>query len=67
METTAQISKLDHSVVVHAETTMDAAAVGLKRIREQNFVTGDLADPVTSTQHKASLKKVMEWMAHAGG
>jgi hypothetical protein len=32
----------------------------------------DLADPVTvelvtSTQHKVSLKKVMKWMAHAGG
>ena len=33
---------------------------------------GGLADPVTvelvrSTQHKVSLKKVMEWMSHAGG
>ena len=32
----------------------------------------DLADPVTvelvtSTQHKVSLKKVIDWMAHAGG
>jgi hypothetical protein len=59
-------------VTVHAETTMDAAALGLKRIREQTFVMEDLADPVavelvTSTQHKVSLKKVMEWMAHAGG
>jgi hypothetical protein len=32
----------------------------------------DLADPVmvelvTSTQHKVSLKKVVEWMAHSGG
>jgi hypothetical protein len=58
--------------IVHAETTMDAAALGLKRIREQKFVMEDLADPVTvelvtSTQHKVSLKKVMEWMAHAGG
>ena len=49
-----------------------AAALGLKRIREQKFVLEDLADPVTvelvtSTQHKVSLKKVVEWMAHAGG
>ena len=56
---------IDHSVTVHAETTMDAAALGLKRIREQQFVMEDLADPVTvelvtSTQHKVSLKKVME-------
>jgi hypothetical protein len=32
----------------------------------------DLADPVmvelvTSTQHKVSLKKVIDWMSHAGG
>ncbi len=66
------VRDIDHSVTVHAETTMDAAALGLKRIREQKFVMEDLADPVTvelvtSTQHKVSLKKVMEWMAHAGG
>jgi hypothetical protein len=44
---------------------------GLKRIREQHFVMEDLADPVTvelvtSTQHKVSLKKVIDWMSHAG-
>jgi hypothetical protein len=66
------VRDIDHSVLVHAETTMDAAALGLKRIREQKFVMEDLADPVTvelvtATQHKVSLKKVMEWMAHAGG
>ena len=66
------VRDIDHSVTVHAETTMDAAALGLKRIREQRFVMEDLADPVTvelvtSTQHKVSLKRVMEWMAHAGG
>jgi hypothetical protein len=49
-----------------------AFGVGEKRIREQKFAMEDLADPdtvelVTSTQHKVSLKKVMEWMAHAGG
>jgi hypothetical protein len=47
-------------------------AEALKRIREQHFVMEDLADPVTvelvtSTQHKVSLKKVIDWMAHAGG
>jgi hypothetical protein len=51
---------------------MDAGALGLKRIREDQFVMEDLADPVTvelvtSTRHKVSLKKVMEWIAHAGG
>ena len=66
------VRDIQHSVTVHAETTMDAAALGLKRIREQKFVMEDLADPVTvelvtSTQHKVSLKKVMEWMSHAGG
>jgi hypothetical protein len=66
------VRDMEHSVLVHAETTMDAAALGLKRIREQQFVMEDLADPVTvelvtSTQHKVSLKRVMEWMAHAGG
>jgi hypothetical protein len=62
------VRDIQHSVVVHAETTMDAAALGLKRIQEQQFVMEDLADPitvelVTSTQHKVSLRKVMEWMA----
>ena len=66
------VRDIQYSVTVHAETTMDAAALGLKRIREQQFVMEDLADPVTvevvtSTQHKVSLKKVMQWMAHAGG
>jgi hypothetical protein len=51
---------MEHSVTVHGETTMDAAALGLKGIREQQFVMEDLADPVTvelvtSTQHRVSL------------
>src|ERR1700678_3246278 len=46
---------------------MDAAALGLKGVREQKFVMEDLADPVTvelvkSTQHKVSLKKVVGWI-----
>jgi hypothetical protein len=66
------VRDIEHSVVVHAETTMDDAALGLKRIREQKFVMEDLADPVmvelvTSTQHKVSLKKVSDWMSHEGG
>jgi hypothetical protein len=40
------VRDIQRSVVVHAETTMDAAALGLKRIREQQFVIEDLADPV---------------------
>jgi hypothetical protein len=65
------VRDIEHSVTVHAETTMDAAALGLKRIREQHFVMQDLADPVTvelvtSTQHQVSLKKVIEWMSHSG-
>lgn len=59
------VRDIHHSVTVHAETTMDAAALGLKRIRDQQFVTEDLADPVTvelvtSTQHKVSLKRLIE-------
>ena len=51
---------------VHAEI-MDAAALGLKRVREQHFVMEDVVDPVTvdlvmSTQLKMSLKKVIDWM-----
>jgi hypothetical protein len=62
------VRDIDHSMTVHAETTMDAAALGLNRIREQRFVMENVADPVTvelvtSTQHKVSLRKVMEWMA----
>ena len=70
--TIRNVRDIRHSVTAHADTTMDAAALGLKRIREQQFVMEDLADPVTvelvtSTQHKVSLKKVMDWMSHAGG
>jgi hypothetical protein len=66
------VRDIDHSVTVHAETTMDAAALALKRIREQQFVTEELADPitvelVTATQHRVSMKKVVEWMAHHAG
>jgi len=51
---------------------VDAAALWLKRIREQKFVMEDLADPVTvelvtSTQHKVSLKRVIDWMKYNGG
>jgi hypothetical protein len=39
---------------------------------EQQFVIEDLADPVTvelvtSTQHKVSLKRVIDWMAPVCG
>jgi hypothetical protein len=66
------VRDIDHSVIVHAETTMDAAALALKRIREQKFVMEELADPitvelVTATQHRVSMKKVVEWMACDGG
>ena len=65
------LNETEHSVTVIAETTMDAAALGLKRIREQNFLLDDLANPiivevVTATQHKVSLKRVSEWMLRAG-
>lgn len=51
---------------------MDAAALGLKRIREQKFVMEDLTDQVTvelvtSTQHKVALKKVLDWMRKRAG
>jgi hypothetical protein len=66
------VRDLEYWVTVHAETTMDAAALGLKRIREQQFVIENVADPVTvelvtSTQHKVPLGKVIDRMAHAGG
>jgi len=53
---------MEHSATILEETRTDAAALGLKRIREQKFVMEDLADPVTFelvtvTQHKVSLKK----------
>jgi hypothetical protein len=62
----------DHTVTVLAETTMAAAAIGLKRIREQSFVEADFADPVrielvTVTQHKISLAKVRQWITAAAG
>jgi len=46
---------------------MDVAALGLKRIREQQFVMEELSDSITIelmnvTQHKVSLKRVIDWM-----
>jgi hypothetical protein len=66
------VRDVDHSVTFHAHSTMDAAALGLKRVRKQQLVMEDLADPVTveldtSIQHKVSLKKMIDWMSHEGG
>jgi hypothetical protein len=63
------VRDMEHSVTVLAETTMDAAALGLKRIREQKFVAEELSDSITVelatvTQHKVSLKRVVDWMTY---
>jgi hypothetical protein len=51
------VRDIDHSVTVHAETTMDAAALGLKRIREQKFVMEDLSDSVKGKASSGSSIK----------
>lgn len=65
------LDDIEHSVTVHAETTLDAAALALTRLREQQFIRGELADPitvelVTATRHTVSLQKVTNWMACPG-
>jgi hypothetical protein len=35
---------VDHSVIIHAETALQAAALGFKRILEQSFVESDFID-----------------------
>ena len=45
--TFSDVPDVDHSITVLAETTMDAAALALKRIREQQFVIEDLTDRIT--------------------
>jgi hypothetical protein len=47
--TLRDVQDVDHSVIVHPETTMDATALGLKRIREQKFVMEVTFELVTST------------------
>jgi hypothetical protein len=54
------VRDIDHSVTVPAVTTMGAAALGPKRIQEQQFVMEDLADRftvdlVSSTRHNGRL------------
>jgi hypothetical protein len=55
-----------------ASHTIRLVGGGERRIRHAGEFAAEIADPVTaelvtSTRHKVSLKKVVEWMAHAGG
>ena len=62
---------LDHSVIVHAETALQAAALGFKRISEQSFVESDFIEVIlvqltTTTEHKVSLKSALAWRDSPG-
>jgi hypothetical protein len=62
---------VDHSVIVHAETALQAAALGLKRLAEQRFVASDFVDVIlvqltTTTEHKVSLKRALAWRDDSG-
>jgi hypothetical protein len=49
---------VDHSITVHAETTLEAAALALRRISEQGFVEAEYSDTIAvelaTTQHTRS-------------
>jgi hypothetical protein len=55
---------VDHSITIHAETTLEAAAIALRRITEQGFVESEYADSITvelttTTTHTVSLKRTL--------
>jgi hypothetical protein len=60
-----------HSVSVYASSVLEAAAAGLKQIRETEMVEDDgvldlTVDLVTTTSHKVSLNKLKAWLHSAG-
>ena len=60
-----------HSVAVYASTVLEAAAVGLKQIRETEMIGDDgvedlTVDIKTITTHKVPLFKLKAWLESGG-
>lgn len=52
-----------HSVTVQASSVLEAAGLGLKRVREQQMLDDDLgfSDVTTKTVHTVPIAKLREW------
>jgi len=71
-----QVSFIDqrgvrHSVAVYASTVLEAAAAGLKQIRETEMIGDDgvedlTVDIKTTTSHKVPLFKLKAWLESSG-
>ena len=60
-----------HSVAVYASTVPEAAAAGLKQIRETEMIGDDgvedlTVDIKTTTSHKVPLFKLKAWLESSG-
>jgi hypothetical protein len=60
-----------HSTSVHATSVMEAAAAGLKQIRETAMVGDDgvlelTVDLTTTTSHRVPLSKLKAWLESSG-
>jgi hypothetical protein len=56
-----------HSVTVHASSVLEAAAAGLKQIRETEMIGDDLTmDIKTATSHKVPFFKLKAWLESSG-
>ena len=71
-----QVSFIDqrgvrHSVAVHACSVLEAAAAGLKQIRETEMIGDDGVEDLTvdiksTTSHKVPLFKLKAWLESSG-
>lgn len=56
-----------HSITVQASTVLEAAGLGLKRVREQEMIDDDLGysdvtvEVATKTVHVVPINKLIEW------
>ena len=60
-----------HSVAVYASSVLEAAAAGLKQIRETEMIEDEgvldlTVDLVATTSHKVSLSKLKAWLESSG-
>ena len=60
-----------HSTTVHASSVLEAAAAGLKQIRETEMVEDDgvlelTVDLTTTTSHRVPLAKLQAWLESSG-
>ena len=62
---------LRHSTTVYASSVLEAAALGLKQLRETGMLDDDAAleltvDTVTRTSHQVPMKKLRLWLDSTG-